>query len=77
MIFSNGVRKAGIFRDNVLIELLVDKLRIEEIEAQTGVQFPQSFKQELKEYIGLMNPTENNQQFLDRKYQDAKPEDKF
>jgi hypothetical protein len=40
MIFSNGVRKAGIFRDNVLIELLVDKLRIEEIEAQTGLQFP-------------------------------------
>jgi hypothetical protein len=60
MIFSNGVRKAGIFKDNVLVELLVDKLRIEEIEAQTGVQFPQSFKQELKEYIGLMNPTENN-----------------
>jgi len=33
MIFSNGVRKAGIFQDNVLVELLVDKLRIEEIEA--------------------------------------------
>ena len=77
MIFSNGVRKAGIFKDNVLVELLVDKLRIEEIEAQTGVQFPQSFKQELKEYIGLMNPTENNQQFLNQQYQEAKFEDKF
>ena len=25
MIFSNGTRKAGIFRDNVLVELLTDE----------------------------------------------------
>jgi hypothetical protein len=25
MIFSNGVRKAGIFQDNVLVELFTDK----------------------------------------------------
>lgn len=60
MIFSNGIRKAGMFKDNILIELLVDKQKINEIERATGEQFPQAFKQELKEYIGLMNPTENN-----------------
>lgn len=32
MIFANGVRKAGIFKDNVLVELFEDKDKIGEIE---------------------------------------------
>ena len=31
----------------------------------------------MKEYIGLMNPKEDNRQYLDRKYQDAGVEDKI
>lgn len=48
-----------------------------EFEVQNQITFPESFKQELKEYIGLMNPKEDNAEFLDRKYQDAKTEDKI
>ena len=43
MIFSNGTRKAGIFRDNVLIELLSKQAVADQIEAETG-PFPESFR---------------------------------
>ena len=77
MIFSNGTRKAGIFKDNVLVELLMNQEMADEIEATIEEPFPESFRQELKEYIGLMNPKEDNRQYLDRKYQDAGVEDKI
>lgn len=59
MIFSNGTRKAGIFKENVLIELLIELGTVDRYDKASG-GFPESFKQELKEYIGLMNPKENN-----------------
>ena len=59
MIFSNGTRKAGIFKDNVLIELLIEQSTVDKYDEAAG-GFPEAFKQELKEYIGLMNPKENN-----------------
>ena len=31
----------------------------------------------MKEYIGLMNPKEDNSPFLDKKYKEAKVEDKL
>lgn len=37
MIFSNGVRKAGTFKDNVLTELLMDKKKINEFEISNGI----------------------------------------
>ena len=77
MIFANGTRKAGIFKDNVLVELLMDSEKPTEIEQVEQKPFPEAFKQELKEYIGLMNPKEDNRQYLDKKYQDAKTEDKI
>ena len=77
MIFSNGTRKAGIFKDNVLVELLMNQEMADEIEATIEEPFPEAFRQELKEYIGLMNPKEDNRQYLDRKYQDAGVEDKI
>lgn len=33
MIFANGTRKAGVFRDNVLVELLMEQEMAEEMEA--------------------------------------------
>lgn len=39
--------------------------------------FPEAFKQELKEYIGLMNPKEDNRPYIDKKFQDAGIEDKI
>ena len=32
MIFANGTRKAGFFRENVLIELLTDKNTVNSVE---------------------------------------------
>lgn len=40
------------------------------------MQFPEAFKQELKDYVGQLNPTENNQEFLDRHYHKATRESK-
>ena len=37
--------------------------------------FPEAFKQELKEYIGLMNPKENNDQYLEKVLKENKHED--
>ena len=59
MIFSNGTRKAGIFKENVLVELLIVQTTVDTYDEQFG-GFPEAFKQELKEYIGLMNPKEDN-----------------
>jgi len=59
MIFSNGTRKAGIFKENVLVELLIEQATVDMYDEQAG-GFPEAFKQELKEYIGLMNPKEDN-----------------
>ena len=77
MIFANGTRKAGFFKDNVLIELLVDMETVTNHEQTLEEPFPESFRQELKEYIGLLNPAEDNSPFLDRKFQDAGVEDKI
>ena len=60
MIFSNGTRKAGIFKDNVLVELLMNQEMADEAEDMIEEPFPEAFRQELKEYIGLMNPKEDN-----------------
>ena len=68
MIFSNGTRKAGFFRDNVLVELLMDMETVQKVEESLENPFPESFRQELKEYIGLMNPKEDNTQYIDKKF---------
>jgi len=44
MIFANGTRKAGFFRENVLIELLVDYESVEEVESTATIPFPESFR---------------------------------
>lgn len=59
MTFANGITKAGIFKDNVLVEIVTDHRRIEEIEGQSGNQFPQTFKQELRDLIEELNLKES------------------
>ena len=50
MTFANGVKKAGIFKDNVLIELISDIRCIGVQEAITG-PLPAEFKFEIEEYL--------------------------
>ena len=64
MIFQNGTRKAGFFKENVLIELLTDDKAIDEVECN----FPEAFKQELRLYVQKLNPVENNQHYLQKQF---------
>jgi len=66
--FANGTRKAGIFQDNKLLELLTDKKQIISSELLLKMQFPKNFKQELKDYVSKLNPTENNQEYLNQNH---------
>jgi len=77
MIFANGTRKAGFFKENVLVELLLEHDTVTQVEQHLESPFPEAFRQELKEYIGLMNPKEDNRPYLDKKFQDAGVEDKL
>ena len=47
MVFKNGLRKAGIFDQNVLVELITDNTILDIVDNS----FPEAFKQELKLYI--------------------------
>jgi hypothetical protein len=51
MIFANGTKKAGIFKENVLVELLSDFETIKTQEVETSIDFPIDFKQELVIWI--------------------------
>ena len=62
MTFANGTRKAGIFKENVLIQLITEESLLDRFEndnADNGLQpFPETFKQEIRDYIrelGLSN----------------------
>jgi hypothetical protein len=57
MLFANGSRKAGFFKDNVLTELLTNKKMISNFESK--LFFPNDFKQELIAYIDEQNPKED------------------
>ena len=59
MIFSNGTKKAGIFKENVLIELLSDSNSIKTQEVELNMEFPTDFKQELLFWIDEQNPKED------------------
>lgn len=59
MIFANGVKKAGFFKENVLIELITDKKSIKMQENLTG-PFPPDFREELIQYIEQNVPKEED-----------------
>lgn len=37
MCFSNGIKKAGFFKDNVLVDLLTDMKQLYEMEKESGI----------------------------------------
>ncbi len=47
MSFSNGMKRAGFFKDNILYKLLTDESMIEEFEASSIEPLPEIFKQDL------------------------------
>jgi len=58
MIFASGIKKAGIFKNNVLSELLLDQKTVKVCEEMFG-SFSAEFKQHLNEYLFELNPTED------------------
>ena len=51
MSFSNGIKRAGFFKDNILYKLLTDELMIQEFEANSIEPLPDLFKQDLLDCI--------------------------
>lgn len=58
MLFANGTKKAGVFKDNVLVELLLHSQMITKCENELRIPFPSEFKQKLLAYIEEKNPKE-------------------
>ena len=75
MIFASGVKKAGIFKDNVLTELLLDQKTVEICEQMYG-EFDESFKRELLSYISEMNPEEDQREYLQKELKKNQIEEK-
>lgn len=71
MIFKDGLRKAGFFKENIYkiplssIEEFDDYYR-RMMKADPNKIIPESFIQEIKEYIGLLAATEDNSKYIDK-----------
>lgn len=63
MIFKDGLRKAGFFEDNIYKRPLLTMDEFENYDT-AGAKIPESFRQEIKEYIGLLAPTEDHSKFI-------------
>jgi hypothetical protein len=63
--FSNGLKKAGIFKDNVLVEMLKTKDQILQSELELGV-LPAEFKLELNKYIDEIDLKDDQAKYLSR-----------
>ena len=75
MIFKDGVRKAGFFEDNVYKRPL---LTHDESEAAVAgaKKVPEAFRQEVKEYLGLLAPSDDHSKFIGQVF-NPEPEDQM
>ena len=55
MIFKDGVRRAGFFDKTIFTSPLVSFDEVLQFESSQPNKMPESFKQELKEYLGQLN----------------------
>ena len=65
MKFANGLKKAGTFKDNVLMDMLTSKRQIDEHEQVYG-PLPQQTRLEMEEMILDHNPAEDQSPYLRR-----------
>lgn len=75
MTFANGLRKAGTFKDNVLMDILQTKEEIDRHEEQYGL-LPQKTRKELEEFIREENPEEDQTPFLRKELKANQVEEK-
>ena len=74
MIFKDGVRKAGFFQDNIYKSPLLSPVEFEAAIAGTK-KVPEAFRQEIKEYLGLLVPTDDHSKFIGQEFNSAERED--
>lgn len=75
MIFKDGVRKAGFFEANIYRRPLANWKEFEDFQKQFTKKSPETFRQEIKEYIGLLDPNVDNTKFIGKQFNEAMMED--
>jgi len=71
MIFKDGLRKAGFFKENIYKTPLLTIHEFDEyyrkmMKADPNKIVPEAFIQEIKEYVGLLAATEDNSKYIDK-----------
>jgi len=64
MIFKDGMRKAGFFEDNIYKSPLFTMEEFHEYEAGLKKKIPEAFRQEIKEYLGQLQPKDTYDDFI-------------
>ena len=77
MIFKDGERKAGFFEANIFKRALANWKEFEEFQKQFTKKCPETFRQELKEYIGLLDPEQDNSKYVGRQLTQVMDEDQM
>lgn len=75
MIFKDGMRKAGFFKENIFQQPLTSLKELEDYAKEMKIKIPETFRQEIKEYIGFISPNEDNSQFIGKQFNPLEPED--
>ena len=75
MIFKDGLRKAGFFSDNIYQKPLQKISEFETFEKSCKTKIPEAFRQEIKEYVGLLAPDEDNSKFIGQELGEVDQED--
>lgn len=68
MIFKDGLRKAGTFDRNVYQKPLVKMTDFEDLVNDAKFKIPEAFRQEVKEYVGLLAPAEDYSKFIGQEF---------
>lgn len=75
MKFASGLKKAGSFKDNVMLEIITEEA-VEEYEKTTKKRLPLEFKKQLTAYIEEINPTDDNTPYIDKELKKNYKEEK-
>lgn len=76
MIFKDGLRKAGFFINNIYEKPLLTVAEFQEFETlKKEMIIPEAFRQEIKEYIGLLAPTDDHTKYIGQEFNSPEVED--
>lgn len=80
MIFTDGQRKAGFFENNIYVKPLLTMQEFEQFLKTSNLvskkTAPETFRQEIKEYLGLLADNEDHSALIGKELFPAEIEDK-